>query len=351
MRVEKSRFGTTPAGEVVDRFLLECDGVAAELMSYGAALVSLAVPDRSGRPGQVVLGFDTLGPYLGDQPYFGATVGRYANRIAGARFRLAGRDVRVTANENPNHLHGGERGFGRRVWSGHPFTTRRAVGVRFRYRSADGEEGYPGALDTEVAYTLGPAGELRIDYRATTDRTTVVNLTHHSYFNLRDGGASRVLSHRLQIEADAYLPVDEAGLPTGEIRSVAGTALDFRRACDVGARIEALVSERGGYDHCLVMRDRGRDGEPRPAARIVEPESGRVLELSTTQPGLQLYTGNFLDDRVSGRGGRAYGRWQALCLEPQDFPDAPNRPSFPSTTLEPGRRYAHSAIFRFGVEG
>jgi aldose 1-epimerase len=351
VRFERYRFGTTPKDEVVDGFRLERDGISAELMSYGAALVSLMAPDRTGRLGHVVLGFDTLAPYLGDQPYFGATIGRFANRIAGARFRLADRDIRVTANEKGNHLHGGNRGFGRRLWSSHPFETETAVGVRFHYLSPDGEEGYPGNLEVDVCYTLDPGGELRIDYRATTDRTTVVNLTHHSYLNLRDGGASQILSHRLQVEADAYLPVDDTGLPTGEIRSVAGTALDFRNPCDVGARIESLVTQRGGYDHCLVLRNHGPGAEPRPAARIVEPETGRVLELSTSQPGLQLYTGNFLGGQDAGRGGTAYGRWQALCLEPQDFPDAPNQPGFPATILEPGGDYAHTSIFRFGVEG
>jgi aldose 1-epimerase len=351
MRIEKFRFGATPQGEAVDRFLLERDAVAVELMSYGAALVSLSVPDRSGRPGHVALGFDALEPYLGDQPHFGATVGRYANRIAGARFRLGRREIRLSANEKGNHLHGGERGFSRRVWQSETFETQAGVGVRFRYRSADGEEGYPGTLDVAVVYTLGPGGELHIDYRATSDRTSVVNLTHHGYFNLRDGGASRILPHRIQIEADAYLPVDEAGIPTGEVRPVAGTPLDFRRPCELGKRIESLVPERGGYDHCFVLRERRGEGEPSLAARVFEPESGRVVELSTTQPGLQLYTGNFLDGSFKGRGGAAYGRWQALCLEPQDFPDAPNQPGFPSTTLEPGREYAHSAIFRFGVDG
>jgi aldose 1-epimerase len=320
-------------------------------MSYGATLMSLTAPDRRGRPGHVTLGFDTLPPYLGDQPYFGASVGRYANRIAGACFPLDGRPIHVTANENGNHLHGGERGFGRRVWQGRAFETATAVGVRFRYRSPDGEEGYPGTLDAEVTYTLGPANELRIDYLAHSDRTTVVNLTHHSYFNLRDAGASQILSHTLQIEADAYLAVDRGGLPSGEIRSLAGTALDFRDPCEVGSRIESLLPERNGYDHCFVLRDRGCHSEPRPAVRVVEPETGRVLEILTTQPGLQVYTGNFLDAGVRGRGGTRYGRWQALCLEPQDFPDAPNQPDFPSTILEPGGEYAHSAIFRLGVQG
>jgi aldose 1-epimerase len=351
VRVEAFRFGATPQGEAVERFALEHEAVTAELISYGAALVSLSVPDRNGRPGHVALGFDSLGPYLGDQPHFGATIGRYANRIAGARFQLGRREIRLTVNEKDNHLHGGVRGFSRRVWRGEAFESPAGVGVRFEYRSADGEEGYPGNLDVSVVYTLGAGGELRIDYRASSDRTTVVNLTHHSYFNLKDGGSSRVLPHRMQIEADAYLPVDQAGIPTGEVRPVEGTALDFRRPHELGTRIESLVAERGGYDHCFVLRERGAGGDPRLAARVFEPESGRVLELWTTQPGLQLYTGNFLDGSLVGRGGVAYGRWHALCLEPQDFPDAPNQPGFPSTTLEPGGEYAHSAVFRFGVDG
>jgi aldose 1-epimerase len=350
MRLEQSRFGTAPSGEVVDRFRLQNDDVTAEFMSYGAALVSLTTPDRMGRTGHVVLGFDTLEPYLGDQPYLGATIGRFANRIAGARFPLGGRRIQLDANEAGNHLHGGARGFGRRVWRGEAFESDAAVGVRFRYRSRDGEQGYPGTLSVEVTYTLAADGELRLDYRATTDRATVVNLTHHSYFNLCDGGAGRILSHRLQIEADGFLPVDRGGLPTGEIRPVANTPLDFRSPCQIGSHIQSLVPERGGYDHCFALRPRGANTAPRRVARVVAPETGRVLELFTTQPGLQLYTGNFLGDRPAGRGGTRYGRWHALCLEPQDFPDAPNQPGFPSTTLEPGREYAHSAIFRFGLE-
>ena len=345
-------FGKTSRGQAVEVYTLSnANGMAVDILTYGGVISAIRVPDRNGVMANVTLGFDNFPDYEARSPHFGCITGRYANRIAGASFRLGGREIRLSANEKGNHLHGGERGFSRRVWQSEAFETKATLGVRFQYRSADGEEGYPGALDAAVIYTLGAAGRLRIDYRATSDRTTVVNLTHHSYFNLRDGGASRILPHRIQIEADAYLAVDQAGIPTGEARPVAGTPLDFRRLSELGARIESLVPERGGYDHCFVLRERRRDGEPSLAARVYEPESGRVLELSTTQPGLQLYTGNSLDGGFRGRGGAVYGRWQALCLEPQDFPDAPNQPGFPSSTLEPGREYAHSTVFRFGVEG
>jgi aldose 1-epimerase len=310
--------------------------------------VSLEAPDREGRVGPVVLGYDSLEPYLDGRGYLGATVGRFANRIAGGTFTLEGRTHRLACNLGRHHLHGGARGFDRALWRGEATRAEGEVGARFHYRSPDGEEGYPGELDVSVSYRLDRSGGLRIDYRATADRATLVNLAHHSYFNLESGGATPVLAHEVEIEADEYLVTDDEGIPTGEIRPVAGTPLDFRFPRPLGAGIEALVASRGGYDHTFVLRR--RENAPTPAARVADPKSGRVLEVLTTQPGLQLYSGNFLDGSLIGRGNVPYRRWHAFCLEAEHFPDAPNHPSFPSAVLEPGEVYAHSVIYRLGVQ-
>jgi len=348
MRVEKTDFGTTRAGERVARFTLAGGlGVVAELIEYGATLTRLESPDRQGRIGPVVLGFDSLEPYLDCGAHLGSTVGRFANRIAGGSFVLKGRRHDLTRNEGLHHLHGGERGFDKVVWRGEAIGGEEEVGVRFHYRSPDGEEGYPGEVDVSVSYRLDRSGGLRIDYRATADRATPVNLAHHSYFNLNSGGATSALSHQVRIEADDYLVIDGDGIPTGEIRSVEGTPLDLRSPRALGSGIDALVASRGGYDHCFVLRS--REATPTPAARVTDPETGRTLEVRTTQPGLQLYSGNFLDGSLVGRGGVRYRRWHAFCLEAQHFPDAPNHPSFPSAVLEPGEVYAHSVVYRLGV--
>jgi aldose 1-epimerase len=349
MRIEKTEFGITREGERVAQFTLEAGpGIVARLIEYGATLTSLEAPDREGRAGPVVLGFDALEPYLDCGAYLGSTVGRFANRIAGGSFVLKGRRIDLTRNEGRHHLHGGARGFDEALWRGEAIEAADEVGVRFRYRSPDGEEGYPGELDVSVSYRLDRRGGLRIDYRATTDRATPVNLAHHSYFNLNSGGATSVLSHEVQIEADDYLVIDEEGIPTGELRSVEGTPLDFRSPQVLGSRIEDLVGSRGGYDHTFALRSRG--ATPTLAARLRDRETGRTLEVLTTQPGLQLYSANVLDGSLVGRAGVAYRRWHAVCLETQHFPDAPNHPSFPSTVLEPGAVYAHSVVYRLGVE-
>ncbi len=349
MRIEKTEFGITRAGERVDQFTLEGGpGIVAKLIEYGATLTSLEAPDREGRVGPVVLGFDALEPYLDCGAYLGSTVGRFANRIAGGSFVLKGRRVDLTRNEGRHHLHGGGRGFDAALWRGEAIEAEDEVGVRFRYRSADGEEGYPGELHVSVSYRLDRCGGLRIDYRATTDRATPVNLAHHSYFNLNSGGATSVLSHEIRIEADDYLVIDEEGIPTGALRAVEGTPLDFRSPRALGSRIDDLVASRGGYDHTFALRSRGTT--PTLAARVRDAETGRILEVLTTQPGLQLYSGNFLDGSLVGRGGVAYRRWRAFCLEAQHFPDTPNHPSFPSAVLEPSAVYAHSVVYRLGVE-
>ena len=337
-------------GDAGPQFTLRSScGVSARVVSYGAALISLEAPDRHGRPGPVVLGFDSLEGYLQDHPHMGVTVGRFANRIAGASFPLDGRRVELVPNEGPHQLHGGPSGFGRLLWQAELLEGESGPGVNFRHISPDGDQGFPGRLEVSASYRLDEEGCLRIDYRAQCDRPTPVNLTNHSYFNLRDGGARDVRGHELEIAADRYLVIDDAGIPTGELASVDDSPLDLRVPRSIGAGLEALSAARGGYDHCYVLR--GQAGALRRAARVLEPESGRMLEVSTTQPGLQLYSGNFLDGSLQGPGGRRYQRFHGFCLETQDFPDAPNQPDFPDTILRPGATYAHTVLYRFSAGG
>jgi aldose 1-epimerase len=348
--IERSGFGALPDGTAVERYLLRnARGVTVAILTYGGIVQSVEVPDREGALGNVVLGFATLADYLARGAYFGTITGRYANRIAGARFTLDGRTHRLAANNGPNALHGGINGFNSRVWQASERNGPDGVGVALRYVSADGEEGYPGRLDTEVTYTLTEGNALRIDYRATTDKPTVVNLTNHSFFNLAGEGAGSVLDHELTLQASRYTPVDADLIPTGEIAPVAGTALDFTKPMAVGARIRSgepqLVRGRG-YDHNLVL-DQSTEGELTPAARLRDPRSGRVMEVSTTEPAVQLYSGNFLDGSAVGIGGRAYRQSDGLCLETQHFPDSPNRPGFPSTVLRPGETFSSTTIFAF----
>lgn len=328
-----------------ERFTLTgARGLEADIIAYGGAVVSLRAPDRRGVLGDVVLGFDDLAGYRATKTYMGALVGRYANRIARGRFTLDGREHQLATNDGANHLHGGVRGFDKVVWDAAP------VGddaLALRYRSRDGEEGYPGNLDVEVVYTVTAENELRIDYAATTDRDTVVNLSHHSYFNLGDGD---ILAHQLTIDADRYLPVDGGLIPTGEIASVAGTPFDFREATAIGARIDAAHEQlalAGGYDHNWVLR--GTMGDLRRAARVSDPASGRAMEVWTTEPGLQFYSGNFLEGTERGKGGRPLAHRGAFCLETQHYPDSPNQPAFPTTRLAAGSRYASTTIYRFAI--
>jgi aldose 1-epimerase len=351
LRIERSRFGALPDGTAVERFVLaNAAGTTVELISWGASLVRLLAPDRTGRPGDVVLGFDSLEPYLAEHPHLGGTIGRYANRIARGRFSLDGREVVLATNQPPHHLHGGVVGFDRVVWRADEIRERDRVGVRFSHQSPDGDEGYPGRLDVVVAYRLGADGALRIDFEARAGAPTVVNLTHHSYWNLNDGGASEILDHELFVNASAWTPVDREGIPTGAIEPVAGTPLDFRSSRRLGERIAALGSARGGYDHNLVLDRAPAASGPALAARLRDPASGRVLEVHTTQPGLQLYAGNFLDGSLAGRGGARYRRHHGLCLETQHFPDSPNHPHFPTTRLAPGELYQHTTVYSFGSD-
>ena len=328
-KMSRQDFGKTADGTAVSIYTLSNrNGMEARIMTYGGIVVSLQTPDKAGKLADVVLGFDTLDGYLKGHPYFGALIGRYGNRIGGAQFKLGGKAYNVPANDGANSLHGGTRGFDKRVWTAKEAG---ADALELSYLSRDGEEGYPGNLHVTVLYTLTDANELRIDYTATTDKETVVNLTNHSYFNLAGQGSADILQHQMTLYADRYTPVDKGLIPTGELRPVAGGPFDFRHPAAIGARIgeqdEQLVLGKG-YDHNWVI-DRQEPGLA-PAAEVYEPKSGRVMQVLTTEPGIQFYTGNFLDGSNVGKGGKAYGPRTGFCLETQHFPDSPNHPSFPS---------------------
>lgn len=328
-------------------------GLTIEVTNYGGIVTALRVPDREGRLDDIALGFDTLDEYLGPHPYFGGIIGRYGNRIARGRFLLDGREHVLACNDGPNHLHGGARGFDRVFWSAAPRKPGDGSPLVLRRTSADGEEGYPGALTCEITYALTDANEFRIDYAATTDRPTIVNLTHHSYFNLAGRTRSDVLDHRLFVDADTFLPVDEALIPTGERRPVLRTPFDFREPRPIGQRIAAADPQLAigkGYDHNFCLNRRGPDSSlPRLAARVVEPRTGRVMEILTTEPGLQVYAGGALEGSIVGKGGRAYSRHAGLCLETQHFPDSPNQTAFPSVRLDPGQAYRSVTLYRFST--
>jgi aldose 1-epimerase len=344
-RVDTLAFGSTD-GVDIDCYVLRHGGLTARVITYGGILTELCVPDRDGRSADVVLGFDRMDGYLAEHPYFGATVGRVANRIARGRFTLDGKEYRLPCNNNGHHLHGGVRGFDRRVWAASAGVTADGPVVTLRYTSADGEEGYPGGVTATTVYTLR-RDALRIEYTATTDAPTLVNLTHHSYFNLAGPGTGDILAHELRLAASRYTPTDAELIPTGEIAPVAGTAFDFRTARRIGERSAQTGLVPAGYDTNFVL-DRDAAGLAH-AATVREPTSGRVLDVFTTAPGLQVYTGNFLDGSLTGKGGRVYRQYGGLCLEPQTFPDAINEPGFPSPVLRPGQTYQHTIEYRFSA--
>ncbi|MBI5775738.1 MAG: galactose mutarotase [Verrucomicrobia bacterium] len=338
--VETAFFGKLPDGREARVFTLRNrHGMIARVTDYGATLTELRVPDRAGRFTNVVLGASSLEPYLTGFPA-AAVIGRYANRIRNARFTLDGREVKVTANSGENHIHGGRTNFAKVLWQGKVDTRADRARVTFAYRSADGEEGFPGNLNVTVTYTLTDANELILDYRAETDQATVVNLTNHAYFNLAGPGGD-VLGHELQLFAERYTVSDKALIPTGEIVSVAGTPLDFLQPHKIGERIEQLYDAARGYDHNFIIR--GPAGQLRRAARVVEPASGRVMECLTTEPGVQLYTANHFN-------GKPYPKHGAFCLETQHYPDSPNQPEFPSTVLRPGQPFRSTTVFRFSAQ-
>ncbi len=343
-------FGKTSAGETVELYTLtNAQGMEARISTYGGILISLKAPDRGGALADVVLGHDDLESYItNNSPFLGALVGRYGNRIGKAQFALQGTTYKLAANDGPNHLHGGTRGFDKVVWKAEKVDAADGVGLALRYVSADGEVGNPGTLAAKVTYTLTDGNALRIDYEASTDKPTVVNLTNHAYFNLKDAGASTILGHELTLNADLFTPVDKTLIPTGELRPVEGTPFDFRQPLAIGARISQADEQLqfgGGYDHNFVLNRQG-DGLSL-AARVHEPSTGRVMEVFTTEPGVQFYAGNFLDGSITGRGGIAYQKRSGFCLETQHYPDSPNKPDFPSTALEPGQNYRSSTEFRF----
>jgi aldose 1-epimerase len=346
----KESAGKTPEGvEVFQYTLTNAKGSKAVVLTYGALLKELHVPDRDGKLGDVVLGFDGLKGYLAGHPYFGATVGRVANRVAMGKFSLDGKDYSLAVNNGPNSLHGGLKGFDKVVWKAGPGASKDGPSLKLTYVSPDGEEGYPGKLTVDVTYTLTDKDELRIDYSAVTDKATPVNLTNHSYFNLAGPASGDVLNHVLEIEADSYTPTNDALIPTGKIEPVKGTPYDFTEPTKIGARLNELKGPPPGYDVNYVLRDGKRKGGPAVAARVSEPKTGRILEVRTTEPGLQFYTGNFLDGTLKGKGGVVYKQHQAFCLEAQHFPDAVNQPKFPSIILAPGKTYAQTTIYAFST--
>jgi len=352
MPIQKNDFGQTEDGTAVSMFTLTSEtGMQVTISDYGGTVMSVTVPDRNGVFGDVVLGFDRIQDYETRSPYFGCIVGRYGNRIAEGRFTLEETTYTLAQNNGPNHLHGGINGFDKQVWSASTRETPVGPALSLTYHSADGEEGYPGNLQVTVVYTLTQGRGLAIDYQATTDRMTHVNLTNHSYFNLSAGENPTVDEHRLQLNADRFTPVDDRLIPTGELRHVAGTPFDFRQMVSMGERITAdnrQLHYGGGYDHNWVLN--GSPGEIRHAARVCEPKSGRVMDVLTTEPGVQFYTGNKLPETLTGKEGRPYGPRGGFCLETQHFPDTPHRPEFPSTVLPSGDAYHTVTEYRFTTD-
>ena len=349
-KLASADFGALREGASVRIYTLtNRHGLEVRITNYGGRVVSLKTPDRNGKFADIVLGFDTLDGYLADPgPFFGALVGRYANRIGHARFTLDGVEYKLEKNDGENSLHGGSHGFDKAVWTPRELPD---GGLQLSYLSKDGEEGYPGNLTVTVVYHLTDANELRIDYSATTDKDTVVNLTNHSYFNLKGAGEGDILDHRIMLNADRFTPVDSGLIPTGELRAVSGTPFDLRKSTAIGAHIgdaDQQLKLGRGYDHNWVLNKKA--GALGLAARVEEPASGRVLEVRTTQPGVQFYTGNFLDGSIRGKGGKVYGHRSGFCLETQHFPDSPNKPDFPTTVLKPGQTFHSTTIFRFLAE-
>src|SRR5271157_5365374 len=344
--VEKTEFGKLPDGTVIEAYTLKnAQGSWAKVITYGATLSELYVPDKNGKPGDIVLGFSDLNGYLSNHPYFGATVGRYANRIAKGHFALDGKEYSLALNNGPNSLHGGKIGFNRKVWKAEILPGMTAAAVRFTYLSKDGEEGYPGNLNVSVTYTLTDTNELKLDYRAETDKDTPLNITNHSYFAL-GGPGKNILDETLFLNASEYTPVDATLIPTGEIKPVKDTPLDFTKPTLIGARIYEL-KEIGGYDHNYVVD--GKPGKLRLAARASDPTTGRQMEVWTTEPGEQFYSALNLDGTIVGKNGISYPKFGALCLETQHFPDSPNQPAFPSTIVHPGKPFVSETIYKFSV--
>lgn len=346
MNVTTAAFGKTPEGAEVTLYTCtNAQGMVVKLINYGALVVAVEVPDRAGKMANVTLGFPTLDGYLDKHPYFGATVGRYANRIAKGKFTVDGQEYTLATNNGPNHLHGGNVGYGKVLWNAEPVQADQSVGVKFTYQSKDGEEGYPGNLTATAQYTVTDDNELVMEFSATTDKPCPVNLTNHCYWNLAGAGSGTIRDHVLMLAADKYIPVDATLIPTGELADVKGTPFDFTTPEKIGARLDQVKGDPIGYDHCYVLR--GAIGERKLAARVQEPKTGRVMEVYTTQPGIQFYSGNFLDGKPANGG---YQQYEGFCLETQHFPDSPNQPKFPTTIVKPGETYRHTSVYKFLVE-
>ena len=349
--VSTAPFGVLPSGDSVHVFTLtNANGVELRALDYGGLVISLKTPDKTGALGDIVLGYDNIDGYLKSTPYFGALVGRYGNRIARGKFTVDGATYTLAVNNGVNALHGGRKGFDKVMWQAESSHDSAGAHVAFSYVSKDGEEGYPGTLKARVMYTLTNANEFAIEYHATTDKATPINLTQHSYFNLAGGGD--VLAHQLSLNADAFTPVDSTLIPTGVLQPVASTPFDFRKPMAIGAHIndvDAQLKIAGGYDHNFVINRAAGDTSLVHTARVVEPTTGRTLDVATTEPGVQFYTGNFLDGTITGKGGHVYQHRNGFCLETQHFPNSPNQPSFPSTILTPGATYQTRTVYTFGV--
>ncbi|MDA0661056.1 MAG: galactose mutarotase [Planctomycetota bacterium] len=340
-------FGQSKSGSAVTLFTCtNTNGLVLKLIDYGAIVVAMETPDRSGNLMNINFGFPTLEGYLQRHPYFGATVGRFCNRIAGGKFTLEGKTYQLATNNGPNHLHGGVQGFDAKMWKGEPIETSHSVGVRFTLSSPDGDEGYPGHVTAVATYQLNNANELTVDLEATTDKATPINLTNHNYWNLAGVGHGNILDHVLTLAADKYLPVDSTSIPTGELADVAGTPMDFREPHIIGARIAQTGGNPRGYDHCYVIRG-AANNQLKLAAHVKHPGTGRVLEIHTTQPGVQFYSGNYLDGQPASGGFEKHG---GFCLETQHFPDSPNRPEFPTTILKPGEKFRQTTVHKFSAE-
>jgi aldose 1-epimerase len=343
--IVKTPFGITADGQPVEAYTLTKGKLSATIITFGGILIQLLNPDRKGKPADITLGFDTLAEYERSGPYFGALIGRVGNRLAKGSFEVDGVTYNVATNNGPNHLHGGIKGYDKRVWKARPAATPQGPSLTLTLLDADGTEGYPGTVKVKVVYTL-TASALRVDYSATTDKATPINLTHHAYFNLKDGGKSPVLKHVLQLEADSYTPVDAGLIPTGEIAPVKGTPVDFTAPKPMGKHLQAVGGQPVGYDHNFVLR--GAAGKLRRAATVSEPTSGRTLQVWTTEPGIQFYSGNHLNG--PGKAGVAYGPHYGFCLETQHFPDSIHQPTWPSTILRPGKKYKTTTEFRFSAK-
>ena len=352
VKVSKTPFGSTSNGTAVDLFTLENpNGMQAKITSYGGILTQLHVPDKNGKLGDVVLGYDKLSSYIKASPYFGCITGRYANRIAKGQFKIGETTYKLATNNGENHLHGGDVGFDKKVWAAKEVKGFGRAGIELTYLSKDGEEGYPGNLDSKVTYWLTVKNDLEIEYEARTDKATPINLTHHSYFNLAGEGSGNILGHEVEIFANTFVPTDAGNIPLGELKKVTGTPFDFLTPHKIGERIEEKNQQLEfgkGYDHNWVINDRHKTiNSINLAARVTEPKTGRVMEVLTDQPGIQFYTGNFLDGSNIGKGNKVYNHRNAFCLETQVHPDSPNQPNYPNSILKPGETYRHFCVYRF----